>query len=119
MRPRDLFRLPLGDYVLTDGIYKFSLQKELKTWGDNMPFYKVRQYGSVSTGNVNFYEEMDNVFEDSSRYKQKVLSFIVFVTGMSFSGKDCWNQIHNLRFVPRSSYKEWLKIVEQINVIAK
>lgn len=119
MKKRDLFRLPLGNYILTDGIYKFSLKKQLREYGDNLPYYSVREYGSLSGGSVNFYEEIDNVFDNTSRYKQMVLTFMVFITGMSFCGDDCWNQIHKLKFVSKSSYKEWLKKVECLNIKPK
>jgi hypothetical protein len=113
MRKRDLFILPLGNYILTDGIYKFMLQKKLKDWGDKSVYYSIREYGSLFGGSVNLYEKMDNVFEDSYLYKQKVLSFVVFITGMSFAGdNDCYMQLSRLRFVPKSSYKEWLNKVE-------
>lgn len=114
MRQRDLFRLSLGNYILTDGIYRFLLQKKSRDWGDKTPYYSLREYGSLSGGSVNFYEKVDDVFDNTSRYKQKSLSFTVFITGMSFSGEECWNQIHELKFVPKSSYKEWLKNVEVI-----
>ena len=34
---------------------------------------------------------------------------------MSFGGReDIWNVIYKLKYVPKSSYKEWLKKVEEI-----
>ena len=112
MRPRDLFRLPLGNYILTDGIYKFSLRKQPREWGTRMPYYSLKEHGSLFGGSVNFYEEMGDVFDYTDRYKQKILSATVFITGMSFRVEDCWREIGNLKFVARSSYREWLKKVE-------
>jgi len=109
MRNKELFKLPFGDYTLTDGIYTYTLEKKLTTWGDKMPYYSLREKGNLGGGSVNFYEGIDDVFDNSSRYKQKVLTFTVFITGMSFSGSDCWSQLNRLKFVPKTSYKEWLK----------
>lgn len=114
MITRDLFRLPFGNHKLTDGIYTFLLQKENSDYLRKTT-YSIRQYDSLSGGSVTFYEDIDDVFDNTSRYKQKVLKYRVFITGMSFGGRDdLWNVLYNLKYVPKSSYKEWLKKVEGI-----
>jgi len=113
MKPRDLFRLPLGNHKVTDGTYTFLLEKEYSEYLKKIT-YDIRQYCSLSGGSVVLYEGMDDVFTNTNRYKQKVLTYRVFITGMSFGGSDgIWNVLHNLRYMPKSSYREWLKKVEE------
>ncbi len=109
MKKRDLLRLPIGNYTLTDGIYKYKLTKFKKDWGNTGYGYRISEYGSFPfSPTVTLYEEIDNVFENSSLYKETILTFFFHLAGLSAKGDNSYDIYSKLTLIPKTNYKEWL-----------
>lgn len=111
MRVKHLIKLPLGNYYLTNGIYNYTFSKSINNY-DGSVHSSIREMGMLTCGSIAFREREENYFDDSNRYKFKTYKFYAYISGLMVSGYDISFLFNDLRFIPRSSYKEWLKKME-------
>lgn len=115
MKVKDLIRLPLGSYKVTDGYNTYSLEKKKRNQGSYGNYCSLRRIGSITEGSVNFYEYEEDVFDYTTKYKCTRLKFMAWVSGLSFSGEDCFDSISKLKFISKSTYREFITKIEQKN----
>lgn len=109
MKHRELINLPLGSYTLTDGIYEYTLTKRLSdSKYINGVWYSLRQRGSLTGGTISMNEILEDVFDDSSKYKATRLSFYAHICGITVMG-DAQYSFRELRFKPKTTYSEFCK----------
>ena len=113
MKIRELLRLATGTYKLTDGNYVYSLIKFRHINEASVFIYQIKEFGGFTSGRITFHEYMEKETETYPEYKYKRLRASVFISGLTISSKDTSEIIRTLKFVPKTSYKEWLKHVEQ------
>ncbi|HEY9490322.1 MAG TPA: hypothetical protein VIQ51_18425, partial [Chryseosolibacter sp.] len=80
MKQRELLRLPLGDYCLTDGICDYILTKHLSYSGTyaaigSKNWYSLRKKGSLTTGSISAIGILETIQCDGGVYTKTILSF--------------------------------------------
>jgi len=99
MKRRDLVNLSNGIYRVTDGIYDYVLEK---TTCDNEPMYTINYgYNSVSL--------FQTVNTEDYGYEYPTLCACVSIGGLFVQSSKCFAMLYQLKFVPRGSFKEFVK----------
>lgn len=124
MRKNRLLKLPLGVYVLTNGIYTYTLEKYI--WEDPIynknrdASYRISLYGSHAFHDPSItlhYEYIEDVYEYTSKYKRFSFVSHILVFGLSVMGPCRF--LHELKFVPRGSFKEFIERTAEIFELAE
>lgn len=110
MKIRDFLRLPLGEYLLTDGIYKQHLY--VCQADDGGVFYRIIEAGGAQWNSVALFPERVDVYEDDDwkggKHFYMTLRGLSSAAGLAVHG-EC--SIYSLKFIGRFS-KDWK---EQLN----
>ena len=105
MKERDLLRLSLGIYPITDGIWNYSIQK--KKGYDDSVIYRIKE---LLTGNSFFIHEHQRKSEDEyPSFIYIKLSAGIMIGGLSIHSDDVWDILNDLKFVSRGSFKKFIE----------
>lgn len=106
MKAKELIKLPLGKYNLTDGIYNYSMHKTLTN--NHEPIYSIKE--RLSCDHICLFEFEEKVeFEHSLRYyKSTRLSASIAAGGISIHSDDTYFAIRHLRFKQRGSFRQFV-----------
>ena len=118
MKVKDLLRLPFGKHDFTDGIYNYKLEKCISDYNKSV-FYRVTN-GGIWGNSLVIHLCEDDIYEKGSyeagRYFRKVAAFHMSLGGINVHGEKEYDAMRKWKLLPKSSYKEWLKKVEDITV---
>lgn len=109
MTQKDLIRLPLGKYNLTDGIWRYNLKKLITPDGKVM--YSIIE--PISRQHFALFERNEDVFDDSDKYKQKRLSGCMSVGGLHIYSTDVYDTIRPLKIIKNSTYKKFMLSINE------
>lgn len=98
MKHRELINLPSGKYNLTDGIWDYTLTKQLTEQGKSM--YSIKEL--ITGDTLTLFEYLEK--EEGIIYTK--LSSCVNIGGIFIHSKDLSFALTRLKFKPRSSYKQ-------------
>ena len=115
MKARDLMRLSeCSGIPLTDGIYNYTLSKKMSKPDDLIPESRMFYYIRYERGkSIQLSEWEEPYFEDYQDGPQrKYLSAMVSVGGMYVHTDNIYTMIQKLRFVPRGSFAELVKLTK-------
>lgn len=107
MRQRDLFNLSNGTYDCTDGIYNYWLSKQTTENGNPIYFLKDKLTGHSL---CMFEEETDYVYEYTSEFKFKTITYLCSVGGFSVHSRKYQYDLNKLKFIPRGSFKKFIEL---------
>ncbi len=105
MKARDLLRLPLGEYELTDDIYNYQLKKGLTD--DNSIVYVIIE---KRTRNLFCLFEKEIIDEEyyGDFFKRIILSVCISIGGFTVHSNDISYGLYSLKFAPNGSFKEFI-----------
>lgn len=103
MKVRDLLRLPVNSEIdISDKIWVYSVKKFLSEDGKPLYFVKEKSFGESFT----MSEKEEDVYEDSHKYKRKVLHGCTNVCSFFFHESSMAYSLCGMKIVPRSSYRQ-------------
>lgn len=108
MRKRDLFRMELGSYELTDDIDNYYYTLKIGTCDDGSRFYDIRERGSLSYNSIFLLEEYAD-WDDDGYIKYKNLTALSGVGGLRVHSDDTYSMLRELKIIPRGSFSIFLE----------
>ena len=104
MKKRDLFRMKLGNYELTDGIYNYILRIGL--FDDGQRYYKITEKGyDKIKHSLTIHEDIE---QNDNGFEYKTLSALTFIGGISIHSDNVFAMIIDLKFIARGSFAEFI-----------
>lgn len=107
MRKRDLFKMELGSYELTDDIDNYHYTLTIGLCDDGSRFYDIKEKGTLSSNSIFILEEYID-FDDYGDIKYKNLTALSGVGGLRIHSNDIYSMLKELKFIPRGSFKTFI-----------
>lgn len=107
MKIKELERLSLGTYEVTNGLYTYTLEKKLSI--RSLPIYSLRVKGNPwYYGNVMFFE--DTVKYENENFFRKTLKSLSGIDGFAVHSNytDFMRSLGDLKLIPRGSFQEFI-----------
>jgi hypothetical protein len=116
MKRRDLFRLSIGRYELTDNIDNYHYTLTVSLSDNNERCYQIIEKGSLSYPSI-FMIEGYKEYEDG--IKEKSLSALAGVGGLRIHSDDTYSVLNTLKIIQRESFQRFFDLTNISNLIAQ
>lgn len=106
MRKRDLFRMELGEYDLTDSIDNYRYELKIGLNEDKSRYYRIKVKGSLGRDHIFMVESYDK-YDDDIKYK--TLTALAGVGGLTIQSNDTHRILSELKLLARGSFAAFLE----------
>lgn len=121
MRARHFLSMPLGTFNATDGIYSYTIEKELtgeysETLGEFTWWLKEESHTPYNIKRIQLHVRYEQVFEQGERgyyqhinIKYPIMTGSTSVGGIGVHDNDMSGRLRSLELLPTGSFKEYVK----------